>query len=204
MKKTTKTAGLFAKFAETARKIERLLAAFEDYETESGVTIIVDGEIAVDKEAKVKDAETEEETPASDGDYKLTSDGRTVVVKDGIIVEVKEVSEEEVEMADAETFDEMMSQMYDLLWKISERVQALVTEVGVLKDVQTQDGAIIVEMQDQVRKWGKAPAASTVQRRKIEAPAKMSDAELTPGQRLQMRKRESIRAAKERDRVVEN
>lgn len=200
MEKNEKRASLFAKFADIARKIERSLASFEDYETEGGVTLIVDGEIAVDKEAKIKDGETGDEVPAPDGEYKLLSDSRIVIVSGGIITEIKEVSEEDVEMADAETFDEMMTQMYDLMWKLTERYADLVSQVGVLKDLQESDGAIIVEMQEQVRKWGKAPAAPTVQRRKptAEAPAKFGE-DLTPAQRLQIKKREGIEAAKARD-----
>lgn len=201
MKKNQKTIALFAKFAELGRKIDRLMATFEDYETESGTTLRIDGEPAVDKEVKVLNSETDEETAAPDGDYVLTADaykGWTVKVANGKITEVVQVAP--AEMADAETFDEMMTQLYDLMWKLTERYNDLVSQVGVLKDLQESNGAIIVEMQEQVKKWGKAPAAPTAQRKipTVEAPAKFEES-LTPAQRLQIKKRESIAAAEARD-----
>lgn len=200
MKKNAKTIALFAKFADLGRKLERLTATFEDYETESGTTLIIDGEPAVDKEAKVLDSETNEEAAAPDGDYILVADpfkGCAVKVVGGVITEVVQVAD--AEMADAETFEEMMTQMYDLLWKLTDRYSDLVSQVGVLKDLQETNGAIIVEMQEQVQKWGKAPAAPTAQRRKptIEAPAKFEET-LTPAQRLQLAKRKAIKDAEAR------
>lgn len=201
MKKNEKVAALFAKFAELGRKIDRMTATFEDYETESGATLIIDGVPEVDKEVKVVNAETSEEEAAPDGDYVLTAEaqkGWTVKIAAGKITEVVQVAA--VEMADAETFEEMLTAMYDLMWKLSERYSDLVSQVGVLKDLQESNGAIIVEMQEQVNKWGKAPAAPTAQRRKptVEAPAKF-DEHLTPAQRLQLKKREGIAAAEARD-----
>ena len=73
-------------------ELARMLMKFEVIKTDNGV-LEYDGELAVDTEVFITDAETEERTPAADGEYVL-EDGRTLVVEGGKITEIKEKVEE--------------------------------------------------------------------------------------------------------------
>lgn len=164
-------------------------AEFEDYTTDEGVTLIVDGDIGLEKQARTRDAEGNE-IPAPDGQYKLTSDGRTITVSGGIITEITETvaGTASAEMADAESFEEMMNLMFDLLWKMSERYNAMAQNYATIMDAQAADGAIIVQMQETLKTIGKAPAAPTKTKREpAPAPAKMAATpNLTPEQRIKI------------------
>ena len=73
-------------------ELARMLMKFEVIKTDNGV-LEYEGELAVDTEVFITDAETEERTPAADGEYVL-EDGRTLVVEGGKITEIKEKVEE--------------------------------------------------------------------------------------------------------------
>ena len=73
-------------------ELARMLMKFEVIKTDNGV-LEYEGELAVDTEVFIVDAETEERTPAADGEYVL-EDGRTLVVEGGKITEIKEKVEE--------------------------------------------------------------------------------------------------------------
>lgn len=204
MNKKELTAAMFAKMDELRQKVQKLFATFEDYTTEQGTTLIVDGDIAVDKEAKVVDGDGNE-VPAPNGEYKLSVDGRVVIVVDGKITEVKNAAPavEEMEMSDIESVDELFNGIYDLMWKLSERYATMQSQLGVILDAQKGDGAVILQMQEDAKQMrkdietiGKAPAAPTRTPRKPEPkPVEMgAEEKLTATQRLAIKQRERIAA----------
>lgn len=84
-----------SKLERIKAELAKMLLKFETVKTDNGV-LEYEGELAVDTEVFVTDAETEERTPAADGEYVL-EDGRTLVVAGGKITEIKEASEPETE-----------------------------------------------------------------------------------------------------------
>lgn len=76
-------------------ELAAMLLKFESVKTDNGV-LEYEGELKEGTKVFITDAETEERTPAADGDYVL-EDGRTLVVADGAITEIKEAVEEETE-----------------------------------------------------------------------------------------------------------
>ena len=76
-------------------ELAAMILKFESVKTDNGV-LEYEGELKEGTRVFITDAETEERTPAADGDYVL-EDGRTLVVADGAITEIKEAVEEETE-----------------------------------------------------------------------------------------------------------
>ena len=68
-------------------KLRNLLLNFADIATEEGVTLMVDGEMEVGKEAYTTD-ENGDVIPAADGDY--TYENKIITVKEGVISEIKD------------------------------------------------------------------------------------------------------------------
>lgn len=84
-----------SKLEKIKAELAKMLLKFETVKTDNGV-LEYEGELAVNTEVFVTDTETEERTPAADGEYVL-EDGRTLVVAGGKITEIKEASEPETE-----------------------------------------------------------------------------------------------------------
>lgn len=76
-------------------ELAAMLFKFESVKTDNGV-LEYEGELKEGTKVFITDAETEERTPAADGEY-VMEDGRTLVVADGTITEIKEAVEEETE-----------------------------------------------------------------------------------------------------------
>lgn len=68
-------------------KLRNLLLNFADIATEEGVTLMVDGDLEVGKEAYTTD-ENGDVIPAADGDY--TYENKIITVKEGVISEIKD------------------------------------------------------------------------------------------------------------------
>ena len=84
-----------SKLQKIKAELAKMLMKFESVKTDNGV-LEYEGELKEGTKVFITDAETEERTPAADGDYVL-EDGRTLVVADGAITEIKEAVEEETE-----------------------------------------------------------------------------------------------------------
>lgn len=68
-------------------KLRNLLLNFADIATEEGVTLMVDGDLQVGKEAYTTD-ENGDVIPAADGDY--TYENQIIVVKEGVVSEIRD------------------------------------------------------------------------------------------------------------------
>ena len=84
-----------SKLSKIKAELAKMLLKFESVKTDNGV-LEYEGEIKEGTKVFITDAETEERTPAADGEY-VMEDGRTLVVADGAITEIKEAVEEETE-----------------------------------------------------------------------------------------------------------
>lgn len=84
-----------SKLERIKAELAKMLLKFETVKTDNGV-LEYEGELAVSTDVFVTDTETEERTPAADGEYVL-EDGRTLVVAGGKITEIKEATEPETE-----------------------------------------------------------------------------------------------------------
>lgn len=190
MKKNEKLAALFAKIDMLNKKVSKIAgieARFEEYTTEEGVTLNIDGEVDVDKQARVVDPETGEQVAAPDGDYNLNDTNIRIHVTGGVIASMTRFSSSiPIEMDSDDTINDLFNKMFDALYDLSGRVDALVNEVVVMKEVARNEGAVILEMKEQVKKLGKAPSVSTKTKPVAHAPASMENKNLSIADRIRL------------------
>lgn len=102
--------------------LKKMAAAFADIKTDKGV-LIYDGELALDVEVQIEDADGNVVT-APDDEYTL-EDGRIVVVKDGKVAEIKDAPVEE------ETVEEVLEEIEPVKDEKDLKIEEL---EGLLKD----------------------------------------------------------------------
>lgn len=159
-------ANIATRLSEIAGKLAKTRAEFEEFATADGPTLIIDGAPELDKDVRVRNEETGEETPAPDGEYKLADEERTIVVSGGKITEIKDAAPpapaEPVQMEDIETVADAINKILDLLFQIEEMYRASNATLGaVLGAVETESKEVLV-LQEQVREFGKmAPRSFT-------------------------------------------
>ena len=79
-------------------QLARLLALVQEIKTDEGAVLFVEGDLAVDAEVFVSDADGNM-VPAPDGTY--TSEGKTIVVASGKITEIKEAEADPIDQPPA-------------------------------------------------------------------------------------------------------
>lgn len=130
-------------------KLCRLLLHFGMVETDKG-TLNYEGELAVGLEVYTED-ENGEMIPATDGEYVINEDGRTIVVVDGKVSEIREVvvtetgtteedlAEETGVTATTETteetpdYEQAINTLLEAVEALTERVEAIAADVEELK-----------------------------------------------------------------------
>ena len=85
-------------------KLAKLLALVQEIPTEEGTVLFIEGDLAVDAEVFVSDADGNM-VPAPDGTY--TSEGKTIVVASGKITEIKEAEADPIDNQDPENPENM-------------------------------------------------------------------------------------------------
>ncbi len=150
-----KMKSLVARFAEVGKKMKRFVANFEEYAAESGETLIIDGEIAVNLPVLVRDAEGAE-TPAPDGEYALVDDGRTIVVVGGVITEVREA--EDVEMGNTDAIAQALEQMSEAVEKVVAQSAAAVAECAAIK---AENSARLTKIDEALKVLGRTTSTPT-------------------------------------------
>lgn len=85
-------------------KLAKLLALVQEIPTEEGAVLFIEGDLAVDAEVFVSDADGNM-VPAPDGTY--TSEGKTIVVASGKITEIKEAEADPIDNPDPENPENM-------------------------------------------------------------------------------------------------
>lgn len=153
--------------ASIAAKIKKLAsiveARFEDYVTEEGTVLHIDGEPSQDKEVRITDGDGNE-VLAPDGDYIISEGayaGQTLVVREGIITSIVAANTEQVEMADFETFDEMIDGLFGIVSKMSEQYHTIQSQLAVILEAQQSEATEIVMLKEDMARVKKAPAVKT-------------------------------------------
>lgn len=155
-----------SKLEKIKAELAKMLIKFESVKTDNGV-LEYEGELKEGTRVFITDVETEERTPAADGDYVL-EDGRTLVVADGTITEIKEAVEEETE---TETTEEVAAE--------EETVEEEVTEPEVVEEPKEEETVEPTEIEKKITKLEDkvAELAEAVKKLIDETAEKMKDVE---------------------------
>lgn len=143
-------------------KLAKLLALVQEIPTEEGAVLFIEGDLAVDAEVFVSDADGNM-VPAPDGTY--TSEGKTIVVASGKITEIKEAEADPIDNPDPENPENMEGEGEgeggdptdtDDPEELKARIAELEAEVA-------QKDSKIAELEAKIAELEKEPAAESIE-----------------------------------------
>ena len=149
-------------------KLAKLLALVQEIPTEEGAVLFIEGDLAVDAEVFVSDADGNM-VPAPDGTY--TSEGKTIVVASGKITEIKEAEADPIDNQEPENPKNMEGKGggegkeggeggdptdTDNLEELRARIAELEAEVA-------QKDSKIAELEAKIAELEKEPAAESIE-----------------------------------------
>lgn len=166
-------------------KLAKLLALVQEIPTEEGTVLFIEGDLAVDAEVFVSDADGNM-VPAPDGTY--TSEGKTIVVASGKITEIKEAEADPIDNPDPENTENMEGEGdgegeggdptdTDDPEELKARIAELEAEVA-------QKDSKIAELEAKIAELEKEPAAESIEDEEKKERKFGKDKDLTLTQRL--------------------